>query len=61
MQERILEALEGGVGDDGVGHVLCPLWSKLVVLETANKEPKQSSRGIDSKEGKLAGGRTTGG
>ena len=29
--ERILELLEGGVGGDGVGHVLCPLWLELVV------------------------------
>ena len=45
---RILELLEGGVGGDGVGHVLCPLYSELVELETANEEPKQSSRGLDT-------------
>ena len=50
MRERILELLEGGVGGDGVGHVLCALWLELVVLETANEEPKQSSRGPDTFE-----------
>ena len=49
--ERILELLEGGVGGNGVGHVLCPLCLELVEPETANEEPKQSSRGIDSKDG----------
>ena len=49
VRERILEALEGGVGGDGVGHVLCALFSEPVVLETANEEPKQSSRGPDNK------------
>ena len=49
VRERILEALEGGVGGDGVGHVLYALFFEPVELETANEEPKQSARGIDSK------------
>ena len=28
-RERILELLEGGVGGDGVSHVLCPLWLEV--------------------------------
>ena len=51
VRERILEALEGGVGGDGVGQVLCALCSELVEVKTANEEPKQSSRGIDGEEG----------
>ena len=51
VRERILEALEGDVGGDGVGHVLCALFSEPVELETANEEPKQSSRGLDSTAG----------
>ena len=33
----ILELLEGGVGGDGVGHVLCPLWLEVVGLEAVNE------------------------
>ena len=51
MQERILEALEGGVGGDGVGHVLCPLLFEQVVRETANEGRGQVLRGLDSKAG----------
>ena len=36
-RERILELLEGGVGGDGVGHVLCPRWLEVVVPETVNE------------------------
>ena len=35
--ERILELLEGGVGGDGVGHVLCPLWLEAVPPEAVNE------------------------
>ena len=51
MRVRILELLEGGVGGDGVGHVLCPLLFEQVVRETANEGRGKVLRGIDSKEG----------
>ena len=47
----ILELLEGGVGGDGVGHVLCPLWSELVDLEAANEGHSQTLGGLDSTAG----------
>ena len=34
---HILELLEGGVGGNGVSHVLCPLWLEAVALETAHQ------------------------
>ena len=37
VRERILELLEGGVGDDGVGYVLCPLLFELVAREAVNE------------------------
>ena len=37
VRERILELLEGGVGGDGVGHVLCPLWQDVVPPEAVNE------------------------
>ena len=37
VRERILELLEGGVGGDGVGHVLCPLWLEVVEPEAVNE------------------------
>ena len=47
--ERILELLEGGVGGDGVGHVLCPLWLEQVVREAAREGRGKVLRGADSK------------
>ena len=47
--ERILELLEGGVGGDGVGHVLCRLFFELVALETAHQRRGQMLRGTDSR------------
>ena len=49
--ERILELLEGGVGGDGVGHVLCPLWLEQVVREAAHDGRGKVLRGLDSKAG----------
>ena len=49
--ERILELLEGGVGGNGVSHVLCPLWLELVVRETVHEGHSRTLEGIDSKEG----------
>ena len=46
--ERILELLEGGVGGDGVGHVLCPLWVEPVACEAANEGRGKVLRGADS-------------
>ena len=51
VQERILELLEGGVGGNGVSHVLCPLLVERVVREAANEGRGQVLRGIDSKAG----------
>ena len=50
-RERILELLEGGVGGDGVGHVLCPLCFEVVAPEPANEGRGKVLRGIDSEEG----------
>ena len=47
----ILELLEGGVGGDGVGHVLRPLWLEVVVSEAACEGRGKTSAGIDSKDG----------
>ena len=44
----ILELLEGGVGGDGVGHVLCPLWHESVGLEAACEGRGKTSAAIDS-------------
>ena len=46
--ERILELLEGGVGGDGVGHVLCPLCSELVAPEPANEGRGKVLKGPDT-------------
>ena len=51
VRERILELLEGGVGGDGVGHVLCSLWLELVLREAMNAQRGKTLAGIDSKEG----------
>ena len=37
VRERILELLEGGVGGNCVGYVLCPLLFELVVREAADE------------------------
>ena len=50
VRKHILELLEGGVGGDGVGHVLCALWVELVALETAHQRRGQMLRGVDSRE-----------
>ena len=49
MHERILELLEGGVGGDGVGHVLCPLCFEKVAPEPANEGRTMVLRGTDSR------------
>ena len=55
---RILELLEGGVGGDGVGHVLCALWH-TVAPEPANEGHGKTLRGIDStRMGTVVGQRT---
>ena len=48
MRVRILELLEGGVGGDGVGHVLCPLLFEQVVRETANEGRVKVLKGPDT-------------
>ena len=55
-RERILELLEGGVGGDGVGHVLCALWHELVPPETAKERRGAMSKGADSNAGDQAEG-----
>ena len=45
---RILELLEGGVGGNGVGHVLCPLWHEVIVLEAANEGRGKTLGGPDT-------------
>ena len=49
VRERILELLEGGVGGDGVGHVLCPLCFEVVAPEPANEGRGKVLRGADSR------------
>ena len=49
--ERILELLEGGVGGNGVSHVLCPLCPDVVVRETVHEGHGRTLEGIDSEEG----------
>ena len=51
VRERILKLLEGGVGGDSVGHVLCALWLELVAHEAANEGHSQALGGIGSKAG----------
>ena len=43
--ERILELLEGGVGGDGVGHVLCPLLFERVVPKATYEGQGKTLRG----------------
>ena len=47
--ERLLELLEGGVGGDGVGHILRPLCLEEVAPEPANEGGDKVLRGIDSR------------
>ena len=44
----ILELLEGGVGGDGVGHVLRPLWLEVVVSEAACEGRGKTSAAADA-------------
>ena len=48
VRVRILELLEGGVGGNGVSHVLCPLLFEHVVRETANEGRGKVLKGPDT-------------